>query len=483
MADLIPMLAAVAGQAGEESDPSFNSTVLLLHGDGTNGAQNNTFLDGSTNNFTITRNGNVTQGSFGPFSRSSGNLVNAPYDPAVHGGSGYFDGTGDYLSIPDNAAFDLAAGNWTFECWFNLSSLVANNDVFTFASQWASNVSLAWFFYLYNNAGTYQLGLSYSTTGSNQTSLTVNLASAPSVGAWNHVAFVRSGNNFLVFLNGTQVGSTQTLNATIFNGTSAVWVASQAGGGSGTTPNYLLNGYLSNLRLVKGTAVYTSAFTPPTAPLTAITNTSLLLNFTNAGIFDNTGKNNLETVGNAQIDTTTKKYGTGSMEFDGTGDYLILNGATTDAFAFGSGDFTIEFWLNLSSTSGAQIAYDGRPSSEQTTQPTIYMNGASLRYYANGVDRITGANLSTSTWYHIAVSRSGTSTKLFVDGTQSGSTYTDSTVYTNTSARPWIGADSFNSGSPPANFLNGFIDDFRVTKGVARYTANFTAPTKAFADL
>jgi hypothetical protein len=55
---------------------------------------------------------------------------------------------------------------------------------------------------------------------------------------------------------------------------------------------------------------------------TAITNTSLLLLAPNAGIFDNTGKNNLETVGNAQIDTSVKKYGTGSMEFDGTGDYL-----------------------------------------------------------------------------------------------------------------------------------------------------------------
>jgi hypothetical protein len=72
MADLTSMLQAAAGQAGAETDPNFNQTTLLLHGDGTNGAQNNTFLDSSTNNFTITRNGNTTQGTFSPFSNADG---------------------------------------------------------------------------------------------------------------------------------------------------------------------------------------------------------------------------------------------------------------------------------------------------------------------------------------------------------------------------------------------------------------------------
>jgi hypothetical protein len=76
MADLISMLAAAAGAGGEDVDPDFANTVLLLHGDGTNGAQNNTFLDSSTNNFTITRNGNTTQGSFSPFSKPDGRFGN-----------------------------------------------------------------------------------------------------------------------------------------------------------------------------------------------------------------------------------------------------------------------------------------------------------------------------------------------------------------------------------------------------------------------
>jgi hypothetical protein len=72
------------------------------------------------------------------------------------------------------------------------------------------------------------------------------------------------------------------------------------------------------------TAFVYSSFTPPTAPLTAVTNTQLLCNFTNAGILDNAMMNDLETVGNAQISTSVKKYGTGSMYFDGTGDWLSV---------------------------------------------------------------------------------------------------------------------------------------------------------------
>jgi hypothetical protein len=165
------------------------------------------------------------------------------------------------------------------------------------------------------------------------------------------------------------------------------------------------------------------------------------------------------------------------MSFDGTGDYLISNTATTDLYAFSSGDFTIEFWLYLNTVSGNQIVYDGRPSGTQTTQPTIFVSSAVVSYYTNNSTVITGSTLSTGQWYHIAVARSGTSTKMFVNGTQVGSTYTDSTVYTNTANRPIIGVDSFSLGTNP---LNGYIDDLRVTKGFCRYTTTFSVPTAAF---
>jgi hypothetical protein len=164
------------------------------------------------------------------------------------------------------------------------------------------------------------------------------------------------------------------------------------------------------------------------------------------------------------------------MLFDGTGDYLVSN-SDANNYAFGSGDFTIEFWLRLANTGSQQIIYDSRPASTQGLYPTIYCaSTGEIRYFVNSADRITGSTLSTSVWYHIALARSGTSTKLFVDGTQVGSTYTDTTVYINGTQRPLIGASGFTLSEA----LNGYIDDLRITKGVARYTANFTPPAAAF---
>jgi hypothetical protein len=104
-----------------------------------------------------------------------------------------------------------------------------------------------------------------------------------------------------------------------------------------------VNGYLSNLRALQGTALYTTSNTPPTTPLTAITNTALLLNFTNGQIFDNAMMSNFVTVGNAQISTSIFKYGTGSIAFNGSTSYLTSNANLTNNFS--TGNFTIECWV------------------------------------------------------------------------------------------------------------------------------------------
>jgi hypothetical protein len=420
-------------------------------------AQSNRFVDNSGNALTFTVGNTTAVQAFGPFAPA------LQWTPDVVGGSGYFDGTGDYLTAPNNAAFQLGTGDFTLECWYYAQdiSLVA---LFGLWGPTSSNVS--WLMYL-NGTGN---PIWYtSTNGSTQTpSLTSSIAIT--LNAWNHIAISRVSGTTTVYVNGVSGGNTSTV-VSLFAATSVFTIGYNP---AGTTDNVL--GYLSNIRIVKGSAVYTAAFTPPTAPLTAITNTSLLLNFTNAGIYDGKMGNVLETVGNAQVATSPVKYGSGSMAFDGSGDYLVLNPATTDLYAFGSGDWTIEFWVYLNSVSGGQNIYDGRPISTATTQPVIYMNSAVITYYTNASDRITGSTLSTSQWYHIAVARSGTSTKMFVNGTQSGSTYTDSTVYTNTSQRPIIGASGFTLST---NVLNGYIDDLRITKGVCRYFANFTPPQQA----
>jgi hypothetical protein len=186
--------------------------------------------------------------------------------------------------------------------------------------------------------------------------------------------------------------------------------------------------------------------------------------------------NTLETVGNAQANTTQSKWGGSSIYFDGTGDYLVPN-ADSSLNAFGSGNFTIEFWVYLNATQ-TSIFYDGRAVGTIGAAPSIYVSNNALFYFTNNANRITGATLSNTTWTHIAVSRSGTSTRMFINGTQTGSTYTDTVVYINYTSRPTIGGDGHNLSS--ALFLNGYMEDLRVTKGIARYTANFTAPTAPF---
>ena len=108
--------------------------------------------------------------------------------------------------------------------------------------------------------------------------------------------------------------------------------------------------------------------------------------------------------------------------------------------------------------------------------PSMYFNSSGvIYYYVNSSDAITGSTLSTGTWYHIAVCRSGTNTKMFINGTQVGSTFSDSTNYGCGAQRPIIGGSDYYTGSQQN--LVGYIDDFRITNGVARYTDNFTPPT------
>jgi len=103
----------LGGSVQQAVDPYFYSVTSLLHGDGTNGGQNNTFLDSSTNNFTITRNGNTTQGSFSPFSQT--------------GWSNFFDGTGDSIKISSGITNQFAPGSaFTCEGWFYLNNSSAS---------------------------------------------------------------------------------------------------------------------------------------------------------------------------------------------------------------------------------------------------------------------------------------------------------------------------------------------------------------------
>jgi len=174
--------------------------------------------------------------------------------------------------------------------------------------------------------------------------------------------------------------------------------------------------------------------------------------------------------GDAQINTATKKYGIGSLQLDGVGDYLSIN--ANDDFGFGTGDFTVETWIYLNDLIDNQQIFDFRSGSVTDISPVVYVaNGGQLQYYVYNSSRIIGTSLSSNTWYHIALVRDNGNTRLYVDGSQVGATYTDTNDYGST--KPCTIGARFDG----ANECNGFFDDFRVIKGQAAYTSNFTAPT------
>jgi hypothetical protein len=241
-------------------------------------------------------------------------------------------------------------------------------------------------------------------------------------------------------------------------------------------------GYVSDVRLTK-TAIYTSNFVPPTIPLTAIRNTGLLLD-SKPAILDYSMINNLETVGDVKISTSIKKYGSASMYFDGNGDRLkIIDNPNIN---FGSGDFTLECWVYFNVVNAEMtIINKGWQSSSAYASYLIYMtSGASLRFLASSSggswdiasERVIGT-MTAGVWTHIAVTRSGTTFRAFVDGVINNSfTFTSSSSLANIAAQTlFIGSN--NLGNSP---LNGYIDDLRFTKGYARYTSNFTVPAGPF---
>ena len=266
-------------------------------------------------------------------------------------------------------------------------------------------------------------------------------------------------------MNGVS-SATSTVSITLPNLAANLLISSY----DGTNEN--ITGYLSNYRIVKGTAVYTSSFTPPTAPVSAITNTQLLLNATNAGIYDATALNDMETVGNAKVSTTQYKWGASSMSFDGTGDWLLLPDNVN--ITLNRAAFTIEGWIYLNAVGSAR-GIVGKGTG--TTGWLLSINSSNQVVFTDTTTAITSTGtLSVSTWYHIAVVRSTTGTnqtKIYINGTNDG-TGTSATNFSQTNSM-YVGADRTGGSA-----FNGYIEDLRITNGVARYTANFTAPTAAF---
>jgi hypothetical protein len=181
--------------------------------------------------------------------------------------------------------------------------------------------------------------------------------------------------------------------------------------------------------------------------------------------------------GNSQISTAQEKFGTASGLFDGNGDYLKT--PQSPLYAWGSGDLTMECWIYPVTLNGSMgIIGSHIDSFDQRTMLYVSSNG-SIAVTKIGINEVSSSSgtIVTNQWQHIAVSRIEDETIIFVNGILVASSTTN--VWdTNSTNSIQIGYLHPSNG----NCFNGYIDEVRITKGVARYIANFTPPTEAFAE-
>ena len=415
--------------------------------------QNSTFIDNSTNNFTISSFGRAKPSAINPFGSTS--ITANGYTVSKFKGSAYFDGTGDYLTVtnPPTILREWWKSPFTIEAWvyvnsFNQSAgaqptMVGNMSPTSDGNYWSfgpiTNGTIK--FYYWTGSG-----VSVSTTTAIETK------------QWCHLAVVHVNSQIRIYINGV-LSVTSTISGTPLSVAETPLTV-------GTLSNSSINGYISDLRITTR-ALYSSNFLPSSEPLTAAVNTTLLLGFSDSVIVDSIGNHMIETAGDVRISTVKTKSGTTTMYFDGSGDSLIIQ--PSKVLAPLTGNFTYECWVYPVTTQRIYRMIFGLDSYVSNAPFRLYQYGDVFTLWYNNSNSITSTPITINNWYHVAMTRTGTSLRLFINGTQVGTTVLNNTVsYPPSIFR--VGNDA--AGSYP---FVGYISDLRITHS-SRYASNFTPP-------
>lgn len=398
------------------------------------------------------------------------------------------DGTGDYMTIPDAAWQDLGTGDFTIE------SVVRWNSVGT------STIAEI------GNAGTTGAKVVYSASTLQfvvNGSAVITPSFAPVANRNYHIAGVRASGTVYLFCDGQLLGSGAN-SSNITGLTDGVRIANDQSSQS-------INGWIRGIR-ISNTARYTAAFTPPTTAFTSDANTMFLLNgdvangttsFTDASSNAATITVNGNTVADFQEDwrstiitdsgnTGHKPYvpvtklakvdfvsvfGNGSGIFDGSGDRLTL--ADSADWDFGTGAFTLETWARFDSNSSVVLIDVGAAVSGTAKGVWMRNTGTNIESYVNSTDFNFPFVPAPNTWYHLAISRSGTGAGLFkgfANGTLLASNTSSGDITGSTEGVTIGKASVFASGE-----FDGYLDNTRVSN-VARYTATFDPADSDFSS-
>lgn len=394
------------------------------------------------------------------------------------GASLLLDGDSDYISTPNSTDFDVGSGDFTIDFWVRFNSVT---DC-TFLNNGNGNYGVRVFFESNNLKTTiyYDTGFGLNLSGS----------WTPSDSTWYHIALVRNGATTSLYADGTSVASDTSQTMRTPNYCLVV-------GRNGPNNNGYFNGWIDEFRFTKGLARWTADFSAslPSSQYSDDANTVSLLHFNEADgstytkdvaanwsmdgaaqFYDEVGKV-WTAAGNAQLDTAQYKW-TASGYFDGSGDYIYT--PDSDDFNIGSDDFTVDLWLRTASIGeGQAIAMVQMGAS--TSWLNLQRNASDLKFYmsANGstwdiVNGLTIGTLSTNTWYHVAISRSGNNLYYFLDGTKIGTVDVTGVTFMDSTGNLYLGSSGTDQ------WWNGWIEEFRISKGIARWTTDFTPPFEEY---
>ena len=304
-------------------------------------------------------------------------------------GSVLFNGSTQYLTVPSSNDLTFGTGDFTVEGWYYFNSFGVDNGLALLGTgaNGGTDYSAWWMRYYTGGLGNFLSWYRYD--GGAEVNYEFPLTAALNAGQWYHIACTRSGTDLRFFVNGTQIGAAQTCatDYTIINSNPLQIGKVQTGNGL-----FYLNGNVSNIRIVKGVAVYTATFTPPAGPLAnnqtantngnpsaaiTVTQTSLLLNTVYGSTFLNDSSYYDFTITNNGTATTsnTSPYFANINLTHTTAASVVLNMAALGGFSYtGSGGFTVADMSNtrtfsVGNTSGGSL----------TTAPNLtFTTGASI---------------------------------------------------------------------------------------------------------
>jgi len=300
-----------------------------------------------------------------------------------------------------------------------------------------------------------------------------------STSTWYHFAIVRSGTALTLYRDG-EVAGTGTKAGTISGYSLGLLIGSYSHDSSGT---YDFNGYIEEVR-ISHSARWTSDFSGslPTEPYTSDANTKLLLHM-NGDVSD--GAHVVTSNGNPQLNAATTKFN-GSMYFDGSPDNVTI--PNSESFNFGAGDFTIDFWVKCGSvgSNGSWLSwgdpYLSGPGWWFKRNESTGILWFGLWYSGSAVKIADSEGDWTNSWVHIAVARHGNTMRSFINGTIKDTADWTGITISNPTGRSLDIGRIFLTGYGwyyPSAF---YMDELRISKGIARWTSNFTPESGPYTE-